>query len=306
MFRLPGLMDVVTVCLFVLACGWVTGCGGAPASGFSSSGDEPSSDGVPSSDVHAATVSSWSGRLTITGSSTVAPLAAEIAMRFEERHPNVRIDVQTGGSSRGITDVRSDAADIGMASRALAASESELTAHQIAVDGICIIVHAGNPVESLTGEQVAAIFRGEVSSWKELGGRDQPIVVVNKAAGRATLDVFLHHFQLDHAEIDADIIVGENQQGIKTVAGNPSAIGYVSIGATGAEVERGTSIRPVEVGGVAPTTENVASGSFPITRPLLLVTKGTLSGTKKAFIEFAQSSEVTDLVEAQYFVAPKH
>lgn len=227
-------------------------------------------------------------------------------MRFEDRHPNIRVDVQTGGSSRGIADVQTGAAEIGMASRALAASESDLTAYQIAVDGICIVVHADNPVESLTDEQVAAIFRGEVSNWKDLGGRDLPIVVVNKAAGRATLDVFLHHFQLEHAEIDADIIVGENQQGIKTVAGNPSAIGYVSIGAAGAEVERGTPIRMLEFGGVVPTTENVASGRFPITRPLLLVTKGKLSGLKKAFIDFAQSSDVTDLVEAQYFVPPKH
>lgn len=305
MTRLPGILEAVTVCLIVLACGWITGCGGSPASGSSSSGNEPASNEVPSSTVVEASGPSWSGRLTITGSSTVAPLAAEIAMRFEDRHPNVRVDVQTGGSSRGIADVQTGAADIGMASRALAGSESELTGHQIAVDGICIIVHADNPVESLADEQVAAIFRGEVSNWKEAGGRDLPVVVVNKAAGRATLDVFLQHFQLDHAEIDADVIVGENQQGIKTVAGNPSAIGYVSIGAAGAEVERGTPIRMVEVGDVAPTTENVASGRFPITRPLLLVTKGTLSGTTKAFIEFAQSSDVTDLVEAQYFVAPK-
>ena len=305
----PEMIHCVSACCVLMLCGLVAGCGGSPASGFSSSEDVQSAGGTPSdaSNEFAVTIESpLSGKLTITGSSTVAPLAAEIAARFEQRHPGVRIDVQTGGSSRGIADVQSGAADIGMASRTLADSEIELTAHRIAVDGICIVVDASNLIESLTDEQVVAVFRGWVSNWKELGGDDLPIVVVNKAAGRATLEVFLHYFQLDSAEIDADIIVGENQQGIKTVAGNPSAIGYVSIGTVGAEIERGTPIRSVQSGDVAPTTENVASGKFPITRPLLLVTKGELSGLKKSFVEFAQSSDVTDLVEAQYFVTPQH
>lgn len=306
MTGLQTLFDRMAVILAVVLCGWTAGCGHAPASG------SPFSERVPAEDKSALPGSGrttdrlLSGRLTITGSSTVAPLAAEIALRFEERHPEVRIDVQTGGSSRGINDVRGGTAEIGMASRALASTESDLTAHQIAVDGICMIVHASNPIDSLTDEQVRAIFRGEISSWEGINGNTLPIVVVNKAAGRATLDVFLRHFRLEQSEIDADIIVGENQQGIKTVAGNPSAIGYVSIGAAGAEIQRGTSIRAIRAGGIAPTTENVASGSFPMTRPLLLVTRGELSDAAKAFIDFAKSSDVADLVEAQYFVPPKN
>ncbi|NQV28825.1 MAG: phosphate ABC transporter substrate-binding protein [Rhodopirellula sp.] len=287
----------------------LAGCGGSPENEVSARGDSQTTGSAspalvdkPNSEV----ASSLSGKLTITGSSTIAPLIAEVAARFEERHPDVRIDVQSGGSSRGIADVRSESADIGMASRAVKPSELPLTTHQIAVDGICLIVHKDNPVMSLTDQQVVAIFRGDFSNWKEVGGDDLPIVVVNKAEGRGTLEVFLHHFQLENVDIDADVIVGENQQGIKTVAGNPSAIAYVSIGTVDVEMQRGTTIHSVSAGEFAPTTENVASGKFPITRPLLLVTQGELSGLKKAFVEFALSSEVTDLIEAQYFVAPKH
>ena len=86
------------------------------------------------------------GKLTLTGSSTVAPLAGELAKRYESLHPGVRIDVQTGGSSRGIADARRGTADIGMASRALKPGEEDLAAHTIALDGITVIVHKDNPV----------------------------------------------------------------------------------------------------------------------------------------------------------------
>ncbi|MDA1163167.1 MAG: phosphate ABC transporter substrate-binding protein [Planctomycetota bacterium] len=289
----------------VAFCGLLAGCEGLPAIGVTSSeGRDSSSDLMPGTSNAPKPLSPLSGKLTITGSSTVAPLAAEMATRFEQRHRDVRIDVQTGGSSRGIIDVQSGLAGIGMASRQLSPFEAGLTAHRIAVDGVCLIVHKTNPVMTLTDEQVVAIYRGQVSNWSELGGADLPVVVVNKAAGRATLEVFLNHFGLDNAEIKADIIVGENQQGIKTVAGNPSAIAYVSIGTVSAEVERGTAIRSVPAGNVAPTSENVASGLYPITRPLLFVTNGELNDLQTAFIEFAQSPDVTDLIEAQYFVPP--
>ena len=111
-----------------------------------------------------------SGRLVLTGSSTVAPLASEIAARFEERHPDVRIDVQAGGSSRGIADTFSGVADIGMASRILAADEQQLETHQVAIDGICLIAHRDNPLDSLTRDQVIAIYLDEADSWADIGG----------------------------------------------------------------------------------------------------------------------------------------
>jgi len=243
-----------------------------------------------------------SGSLTVTGSSTVAPLAGEMARRFESLHPGVRIDVQTGGSGKGIADVRNGVADLGMASRALAESEADLTSHQIAADGVCLIVHDSNPIAELTDAQVVDIYLDRVNNWSEVGGPDLPITVVHKAEGRATLEVFLEHFRIENPDVVPDVIVGDNEHGVKTVAGARGAIGYVSIGTAEADARAGVGIRLLPVGGVAPTLENVASGSFPMSRPLNFVTDGAPSPLARSFIEFCQSDAVHDIIEAQFFV----
>lgn len=241
-------------------------------------------------------------RLTLTGSSTVAPLALEIAKRFEKQNPGVRIDVQSGGSSRGVADARSGLADIGMVSRDLKADENDLIAKKIATDGIAIILHNTNLVSTLTDAQITSIYKGQITDWKSIGGREGRITVVNKAEGRSTLELFLHHFSLKNSDVKAQVIIGENQQGIKTVAGNPGAICYVSIGTAEFDASHGTPIKLLSMDKVEATVANVRDGKFKFSRPLNLVTKGTPTGLAKRFIEFAQSEKIHDLVEAQFFV----
>ncbi|HYE37353.1 phosphate ABC transporter substrate-binding protein [Methylocaldum sp.] len=241
-------------------------------------------------------------KLVLTGSSTVAPLAGEIGKRFEALHPGVRVDVQSGGSSRGINDARSGTADIGLVSRALKPEEQDLRSFTIALDGIGLIVHQANPVKELSPKQIVDIYTGKITHWKQVGGADAPITVVNKAEGRSTLELFLHHFQLKSTDIKAQVVIGDNQQGIKTVAGNPDAIGYVSIGSAEYEAGHGTPIKLLPLDGVAASVENVRNGRFPLSRPLNLVTRNEPAEWIKEFIEFARSEQVHDLVEAQYFV----
>lgn len=245
-----------------------------------------------------------SGRLTITGSSTVAPLASEIAKRFEELHPRVRVDVQSGGSSRGVADVRRGTADLGMVSRALDGEEPDLTPIPIALDGVTLIVHRSNPVAALTGEQVTAIYTGAITNWRDVGGSDLPITVVHKAEGRSTLELFLDHYGLDNAAVRPSIVIGDNLQGIRTVISDPAAIGYVSIGSAVYEANAGSSLRLLPVDRVEATLANVQIGSFPLTRPLNLVVAGEPSPLARAFLELAASSEVDDLIAGQFFVPP--
>lgn len=242
------------------------------------------------------------GRLTLSGSSTVAPLATEMAKRFEDQCPAVRIDVQTGGSGKGIADVRMAVADIAMTSRPLAADEVDLIAHPIAADGVGLIVHQSNPIKELAADQVIQIYTDEINNWKDVGGRDQEITVVHKAEGRATLEVFLKHFGIDNPKVKGDVIVGENEHAVKTVAGTEGAIGYVSIGTAEADIELGVSIRLLPLDGVEASTANVASGAFPMSRPLNLVTSHSPSPLATAFIRFCQSNNAHDLVKSQYFV----
>ncbi|BAY09589.1 phosphate ABC transporter substrate-binding protein [Calothrix sp. NIES-2098] len=241
-------------------------------------------------------------KLVLTGSSTVAPLAAEIGKRFESSHPGVRIDVQSGGSSRGITDARQGVADVGMVSRALKPDEKDLKAFTIARDGVTVILHKDNPVKSLTDKQVVDIYTGKVTNWQQVGGKTGTITVVNKAEGRSTLELFTHYFKLKNTDIKAQVVIGDNEQGIKTVAGNPNAIGYVSIGSAENSEANKVPIKLLPVNGIAATTANVQNNTFPIARPLNLVTKTQPQGLAKEFIDYAQSQQVSDIVKQQNFV----
>jgi len=241
-------------------------------------------------------------KLVLTGSSTVAPLAAEIGRLFESQYPGVRIDVQTGGSSRGVKDARMELADIGMASRTLKATESDLLSFTIALDGISIILNRDNPITALNKQQIIDIYTGKIVNWQAVGGSKAPITVVNKAEGHSTLELFLHYLGLKNTQVKPQVVIGDNQQGIKTVAGNINAIGYVSIGAAEYEAMHGTAIKLLPLNGIPASVKNVQNQSFPLSRPLNLITKKQPTGIIKAFIDFARSPEVNPIIEAQYFV----
>lgn len=259
--------------------------------------------GVPGSAMaQTAPSDQLAGKLVITGASTLAPLIAEIGKRFENLYPKVRVDVQTGGSSRGVADTRQGLADIGMVSRAMKDEEKDLHAFPVARDGVGIILHKENPVQVLTDEHVIAIYTGKITNWKDVGGNAAPITVVNKAEGRSTLEVFLHYFKLKNADIKAQVVIGDNEQGVKTVAGNRNAIGYVSIGTAEYDESQGVPIKLLPVGGVAASTETVRNGTFPLSRPLHIITQTPPDRLAKAFIDFVQSKAVHDIIKQQYFI----
>ncbi len=243
--------------------------------------------------------------LVVTGSSTLAPLVSDMARRFEARHDGIRLSVQAGGSSRGIADTRRGTADIGMVSRGLTDAERAtygLEAHPVALDGLCLIVHRDNLVESVTHAEVRKIYTGELTRWQALGGDAADIVVVNKAAGRGTRSVFLDHYALAGSEVDADVVIGHNEEAVKTVTGSPHAIAYVSIGAAEYHRDAGAAIRILRLDGVRPSSEKLRKEQVPIRRTLNLVTRGEPTRLARRFIDFAQSKEVHDIVEAHYFV----
>jgi phosphate transport system substrate-binding protein len=244
-------------------------------------------------------------RLVITGSSTIAPLIAEIAKRFEQQRPDVRIDVQTGGSHRGLNDARRGLADIGMVSRALQDDERDVTPIVLAYDGVTMIVHKDNPIAELSKAQIVDIYTGKIENWSALGGPDEDIVVVNKAEGRSTLESFVEYFGVKTKDIKADVVVGDNEQGIKAVAGSPNSIGYVSIGNAEYDAGKGVPIKLLPLEGVPASRETVANQKFPIVRPLNLVVSKEPTGVVLEFIQFATSRDVRDVVESFYYVPPQ-
>lgn len=240
--------------------------------------------------------------LTLAGSSTVQPLAEVAAQAYEGAHPGTQIDVQGGGSSVGISSTRSGLAGMGMVSRKLKADERDLVATTIALDGIALIVNAANPLDHLNSVDVVAIYTGAKSNWLALGGADRPITVVNKEEGRATLDLFQSHFGLKGKFVPTAVIIGPNGQAITTVASNPDAIAYVSIGSAAVAEGLGTAIKRLPLDGVAATTDNVANDTYTLTRPLNIVTRGHPTGLAAAFAEFILSPDGQKLVAEQDFI----
>jgi len=242
------------------------------------------------------------GKLVLSGSSTLAPLISEIAKKFEKSHPGVRIDVQTGGSSRGVAEARSGLASIGMASRPLKDREKDLLKFTIAVDGVAPLLNVANPVQNLTRAQLKGILTGRIKNWKDVGGNDEPIVVANRAEGRSELGLVTAFLGIKPSEIKAHLIVGENSHGIKTISRNKRAMTYLSVGHALKEIEFGSPVKLVSLDGVKPSFKTVSSGKFPLARPLNLITKEMPSGLKKAFIDYAKSKSVADIIVSQSFV----
>ena len=246
------------------------------------------------------------GQLTLTGSSTVAPLIGEIAKRFEAKHPSVRIDVQTGGSSRGIADTHSGLADIGMSSRGLKDSEQHgVRMHVVAQDGVAFVVHRDNPVSELSNDQILAIYTGRATNWSQVGGPNAPITVINRAEGRSELELVTKFFKIKPSDIKPTLVAGENQECVKLVAGNPDAIVYLSVGHAEYEANAGTPLKLLPFDGIESSTAAVKAGDFPLGRPLVLITPNRPSELTTAFIDYTLSAEVGDLIEGLFFVSPR-
>ena len=239
--------------------------------------------------------------LVVTGSTCMTPLLRDIGKRFESDRADVRIDVQSDGSVHGVTDTRQGLADIGMVARSLKPDEAILHATPIALDAVCIVVNRTNSVETLTDDRIVRIYTREVSNWKQVGGPDLPIVLVHMADGLALLELFLDHFKLRSTQIRADALVQDSEQGIQAVAKRPGAIAYVSC-SRAQMVGANVPIKTLPSGGVSATTEHVRDGTYPLSRPLQLVTRETPKGLTAEFIDFARSNAVLDLIEKHHFV----
>lgn len=242
-----------------------------------------------------------SSTLTVTGSSTIAPLMAELAERYETE-TGIQVDVQSGGSGRGIADVRQGVADLGMVSRALKPDEQDLDGHLVGRDGIAIIVNSENPVPMLSDDQIRAIYTGKTRRWENGPGAGRDITVVHKAQGRSTQELFLAYFKLENSQVQPDRIIGENQQGIKAVAGDPFAIGYVSIGTAIYEAEHGTPIRLLPLEGNPASLAVLEQGDYPLARELNLVSRGALSQPVADFLAFVTRTDMADVYHDYYFL----
>ena len=218
------------------------------------------------------------GQISVAGSTTVQPLAQLLGEAFTAQNPDVKIDVQGGGSSVGVKSAGQGAADIGMASREIKDSELEeyadLNIFVIAYDGIAAVVHPDVPVDDLTLEQVRDVFAGKITNWSELGGPDELIVVVAREEGSGTRAAFEELVMGDELIADTALLQSSNGAVRTTVSTTPFSMGFLSFGYLD------ESVKALSVDGVEPTIPNVKAGSYSVFRPLNMVTIGAPEGVE--------------------------
>jgi phosphate transport system substrate-binding protein len=231
-----------------------------------------------------------SDQVIVTGSTTIQPIAEVAKEGFERTHPGVRILVSGVGSSAGIENVIAGTADIGTSSRDLKGDElhAGLVDTPIAYDAIAVIVNPSNPVDGLTKAQVKAIFEGRITNWKQVGGPDMEIGLVNRDEASGTREAFFK-IVLDKERFDPTAVVLPGTGQVRSVVAQaPSAIGYISLGFVTPEV------KALAIDGVEPSEEAVVNGRYPISRVLHFLTRGEPTGLVKEFIDYVLSPEVQE------------
>ena len=236
-----------------------------------------------------------SGNVNVNGSTSMGDVIAALTEGFNEANPDVTINYTGSGSGAGITGVLDGTCDLGLSSRALTDDEKSQGAVEniIALDGVAVVVNPENTVTDLTTEQTAQSCTGEITNWSELGGADAEIAVFGRENGSGTRSAFEEIVGVE----DACVYTNEYSSTgdvIGNVASNPNAIGYASLSAVD------ETVTAVNVNGVAPSEETVLDGTYEIQRPFVIVTvEGTeLSAEAQAFLDYAMSAEVADIIAA--------
>ena len=235
------------------------------------------------------------GTVSTDGSTSMEKVIGGLGEMFMELNDNVTFTYNPTGSGSGIKAVQEGRCDIGLSSRALKAEEEEqgLVATTLAYDGIAVIVNLENTVEDLTVEQIAAIYKGEITNWSEVGGMDAEIVLVGREAGSGTRSGFEEIVGVEDLCQYRQELTSTGDV-ITAVSQNPGAIGYASL----ASVK--DTVKAIKVGGVAPSEETVKDETYAIQRPFVLVTKeGTaLTETAQAFFDFITSEAAREVISA--------
>jgi phosphate transport system substrate-binding protein len=245
---------------------------------------------------------SFAGNTTVKGSDTMVVLAQRWAEAWMKQQPSKKIQVTGGGSGTGIAALINGTTEIATASRSMKAEEkAKLPAAAAAVettvarDGVAIYVNTANPVETLTVEQLKGIYLGDITNWKQVGGKDSRIVLYSRENSSGTY-VFVKEHVLKNGDFAAEA---------QTLPGTAAVVNAVSkekngIGYGGGAYAKG--VKELKVEGIAPTKEAVLSGKYPLSRPLFFYTKGAPAGEAKEFIDFCLSAAGQKIVsEVGYF-----
>jgi len=259
--------------------------------------------------------SSQTGNIVVKGSDTMVNLASAWAEAYQLTHPGVKVSVSGGGSGFGITALIDGTTDICNNSRPWKPEEIERAKNEkgfepvqtiVALDGVTVVVNPQNPVNDLTIDQLAAIYTGKITNWREVGGLDAPIVVLSRDSNSGTHVFFKEHVlqaKDKNAEYGSDVQFLPTSQSIHDeVARNPNAIGYFGLGYLSANVKALGIKKDASSVAVKPSLESIKDGSYPIARPLFVTTRGQPEGIIKEYIGWILGPEGQRIVSELDFV----
>lgn len=282
------IAGIMAVCVAALA-----GCGG---NGDTAQTPDSTADNTTQT-------SSITGSITGSGSSALLPLAKDAAEKFKEKNPDVSITLNGGGSGTGLKQVADGSVDIGNSdveaeSKLEPEQASQLVDHKVCVVTMAPVINKdlAQSVKSLTKQQLIDIFTAKVTNWKDVGGPDEPIVLVTRPATSGTRALF-QQYALDGAEEATNSALETDDSGtlLQSVASQTGAIGYVAL----SYLVNNDTVSTVAIDGVEPSLENTYNGTYPVWGYEHMYTKGEATGAVKAFIDYVMSEEYGAYVEAQ-------
>jgi phosphate transport system substrate-binding protein len=284
----------------ILTMGTLAGCGSknAETQAPDTKTEAAATSGTTTAETTAKedTASDLKGSISMVGSTSMEKFATALSEVFMEKYPSVTVQAEFVGSGAGIEAVTNGSADIGNSSRNLKDEEKAkgVAENIVAIDGIAVVSDPANTVDNLTKDQLINIYNGTTTNWKELGGADQPIVVIGREAGSGTRTAFEELLKLEDAckysnELDSTGAV------MAKAASTPGSIGYVSLDVLD------DSVKTMKLESIDPTPENIKAGSYFLSRPFVMATKGEISEQSdlvKALFDYIYSDEGKDLVKA--------
>ena len=251
-----------------------------------------------------------SGKVTVSGSSALLPLAKDAAQKFKAKNDQVSITLNAGGSGTGLKQDSEGSVDIGNSDvfakeKLPEAKAAELVDHKVAVTVMAPVVskEIGTNVKSLTKAQLQDIFTGKVTNWKDVGGPDEAVVLITRPSTSGTRALFTK-YALDGKEELSNKSMETDDSGtlVQTVSQTKGAIGYVAL----SYLMNNNTVTPLAIDGVEPTLDNVYNGKYPVWGYEHMYTKGEATGAVKAFIDFIMSKDYSADIEKQgYGVASK-
>lgn len=277
------------VAVLVLAFSLIVGCGSGNNTGTQQPDQNQGTQTPPADNTQQPAAPEIEGSITALGSTALQPLVDEAAKAFMEKNPKAKIQVQGGGSGTGLSQVAQGGADIGnsdiFAEEKKGVPADQLVDHKVAVVGMAAVAHPEVGVDNLTTQQLIDIFTGKVTNWKDVGGKDQKITLVNRPASSGTRATF-KKYALGGAEEAKGIEEDASGTVRKIVSETPGAIGYLAFSYLDG------SVKALKLDGVDPTKENVATNDYKVWAYEHMYTKGEPQGLAKAFLEYILSPEV--------------